>query len=132
MRLFSFFGRAGLVEWWVTHGVSLVAYLFSFPLISKTFTGRYGMGGEPFMTWDELGLVGQICICVSFALFIWINIAVGVRRLHDWGWSGWWFLMQLIPLFGLYWSVGNAIRPGVIGPNRFGPDPLAPRIVWPQ
>ncbi|WP_370587863.1 DUF805 domain-containing protein [Psychrobacter sp. JCM 18901] len=28
------------------------------------------------------------------------SIAVGIRRLHDTGRSGWWFLISLIPLIG--------------------------------
>ena len=52
-------------------------------------------------------------------------IAVGFRRLHDIDRSAWWMLISLIPIIGalvmLYWTV----QPGTVGPNRFGPDPLA-------
>ncbi|MEM9988908.1 MAG: DUF805 domain-containing protein [Pseudomonadota bacterium] len=49
------------------------------------------------------------------------SIAVGVRRLHDIGKSGWWSLIAftvigLIPL--IYW----ACQPGERQDNRFGPD----------
>jgi len=36
---------------------------------------------------------------VVLALFI-PSLAVAVRRLHDTGRSGWWFLIALIPLIG--------------------------------
>jgi uncharacterized membrane protein YhaH (DUF805 family) len=53
------------------------------------------------------------------------SIAVGVRRLHDLDRSGWWLLLDLIPLIGwivlIVWFCGR----GTPGANRFGPDPLA-------
>ncbi|MCX8509112.1 MAG: DUF805 domain-containing protein, partial [Rhodobacteraceae bacterium] len=52
------------------------------------------------------------------------SIAVWVRRLHDVGRSGLWWLLALIPLIGwiilFYWSV----RRGDEGPNDYGPDPI--------
>ncbi|MDQ1295665.1 MAG: hypothetical protein QG608_3550 [Actinomycetota bacterium] len=44
----------------------------------------------------HLSFIGYL---VSFALFI-PSLAVGVRRLHDTGRSGWWLLIVLIPLVG--------------------------------
>jgi uncharacterized membrane protein YhaH (DUF805 family) len=83
------------------------------------------------------------------------NIAVAVRRLHDTNRSGWWILMPAVPYFfgaifffaGLYGMGGMTMIGGLLmfvgficaivllvwyctrgtqGPNRFGPDPLAP------
>src|SRR5262249_9739179 len=56
----------------------------------------------------------------SFALLP--GLAVGARRLHDIGRSGWWqplTLVGVIPL--LIWSCLK----GTSGSNRFGPDPFA-------
>jgi uncharacterized membrane protein YhaH (DUF805 family) len=53
------------------------------------------------------------------------TIAVNIRRLHDLDRSGWWFLLHLLPIIGaiilIVWFCGR----GTVGPNRFGPDPLA-------
>jgi uncharacterized membrane protein YhaH (DUF805 family) len=53
------------------------------------------------------------------------DLAVTVRRLHDSGRSGWWFLVMMVPAIGpivlLVWLV---IRGTCCG-NRFGADPLA-------
>ena len=50
------------------------------------------------------------------------GIAVGTRRLHDIGKSGWWQLLSLIPLIGwlvlLYWTV----QPSE-GDNDYGSAP---------
>ncbi len=50
-------------------------------------------------------------------------IAVGVRRLHDAGKSGWWYFLCLIPLIGsiillIFFCFGSEERE-----NRFGPVP---------
>ena len=54
------------------------------------------------------------------------SIAIAVRRLHDVDRSGWWYLLVLIPLIGgLILIFAFFIHRGTVGPNRFGPDPLA-------
>jgi uncharacterized membrane protein YhaH (DUF805 family) len=51
------------------------------------------------------------------------SIAVGVRRLHDTGRSGWWLLLSAVPLVGalviLYFTVLDS-EPGA---NEYGPNP---------
>jgi len=51
------------------------------------------------------------------------SIAVGIRRLHDTGRSGWWLLIMLIPIIGplvlLFFFVGDS-QPGT---NQYGPNP---------
>lgn len=53
------------------------------------------------------------------------NIAVGTRRLHDIGRSGWWQLIWLVPIIG--WIVLTVFfaTNGQSGDNRYGPDPKA-------
>lgn len=50
------------------------------------------------------------------------SIAVSVRRLHDIGLSGLWFLIAFIPLGGIVLIVLHCLH-SQAGPNRFGPDP---------
>ena len=65
----------------------------------------------------------------AFAIITFIPTwAVGLRRLHDVGRSGWWLLISLtiigiIPLF--YWSV----KKGDAGPNRFD-DVIVVPVTW--
>lgn len=49
------------------------------------------------------------------------SLAVGVRRLHDIGRSGWWLLIALIPLVGAIVLIVFACTDSQPGPNRFGP-----------
>jgi uncharacterized membrane protein YhaH (DUF805 family) len=65
----------------------------------------------------EYGFLGFI---YGLALFL-PSIAVGVRRLHDIGRSGWWMLLALLPVLGmiilLIWSCRRSDAD-----NRFGPS----------
>ena len=53
------------------------------------------------------------------------GIAVGVRRLHDTGRSGWWWLIALIPLIGTIWIIVLFALDGDQGDNQYGADPKA-------
>jgi uncharacterized membrane protein YhaH (DUF805 family) len=50
------------------------------------------------------------------------TLAVSVRRLHDIGLSGWWYLIVFVPFGGLVLTV-LAIIDSQAGTNRFGPNP---------
>lgn len=58
------------------------------------------------------------------------NIAVGVRRLHDIGRSGWWLLIGLVPLVGLIVLIVWFCKKGDEAPNNFGSNPLGPQNVF--
>lgn len=53
------------------------------------------------------------------------GIAVGARRLHDTGKSGWLMLIALIPLLGGLVLLYLAAQPGDAGANAYG-EPVAP------
>ena len=66
-----------------------------------------------------IGLLGGL-----FAVAMIIpSLAVGVRRLHDIGRSGWWLLIGLIPLIGVIILIVWACRDGQPGTNAYGPNP---------
>jgi uncharacterized membrane protein YhaH (DUF805 family) len=53
----------------------------------------------------------------------WPGIAISVKRYHDRNKSGWWVLINLIPVVGILWTVvENGLLRGSVGPNRFGED----------
>lgn len=48
-----------------------------------------------------------------------------IKRWHDLDKSGWWVLINFIPIVGGLWClVECGFLKGTVGPNRFGPDPL--------
>jgi uncharacterized membrane protein YhaH (DUF805 family) len=67
---------------------------------------------------------GPLTGLLGLALFL-PTLGVTIRRLHDHDHSGWWILLALLPIVGalvlLFWYVSR----GTIGPNRYGPGPLA-------
>jgi len=71
-----------------------------------------------------LGLIWSLAIILP-------SIAVGVRRLHDIDKSGWWYLINLVPLIGWIVFIVWACTKGTDGANRFGSDPLAGQAAAP-
>lgn len=51
------------------------------------------------------------------------SLAVGVRRLHDTGRSGWWGLLALIPLVGAIIVIVFLCQDSTPGDNAYGPNP---------
>ena len=56
-------------------------------------------------------------------LLLWPCLAVVVKRWHDRGKSGWWVLVNLVPVVGWVWAlIENGLLRGTVGENRFGAD----------
>jgi uncharacterized membrane protein YhaH (DUF805 family) len=53
------------------------------------------------------------------------SLAVGVRRLHDTGRSGWWLLIGLIPLIGAIILLVFMCQDSQEKDNEYGPNPKA-------
>jgi uncharacterized membrane protein YhaH (DUF805 family) len=51
------------------------------------------------------------------------SIAVGVRRLHDIGKSGWWLFISFVPFIGGIWLLVLLATEGEPGENQYGPNP---------
>ncbi|WP_299020195.1 DUF805 domain-containing protein [uncultured Photobacterium sp.] len=68
---------------------------------------------------EGAGLIGSI---YSFAVLI-PTIAVGVRRLHDTGRTGWWMLIAFIPLIGVLILIYFFVLDGNYGSNEYGANP---------
>ena len=60
-----------------------------------------------------------------YALLVLVpTLAVGARRLHDIGRTGWWQLLLLIPLVGAIILIVWWARDGQPEPNEWGPRPF--------
>mgnify|MGYP000202236192 FL=1 len=113
--LFSFDGRLNRLPYW---GVVLLMLLlgagFNFSV------GDFGPG-RPMTTGPA------ILESLVFLLFLWVGLAVQIKRWHDRDKSGWWALLNLIPVIGTLWIlIECGFLRGTYGGNRFGPDPLGP------
>ncbi|MBH3426177.1 DUF805 domain-containing protein [Pseudomonas alkylphenolica] len=57
------------------------------------------------------------------ALMIFPTLAVSIRRMHDINYSPWWFLLLIIPVFGLFTLAVIHMKPGTVGDNKYGVPP---------
>ena len=104
MRLFfarytDFKGRSRRSEyWWATLGIGILGYVIGSVL--------------PDLSW-----IWTLAVLVP-------SIAMCVRRLHDTGRSGWYYLFILLPVVGqillIIWFCGDST-----GENQWGPNPKA-------
>jgi uncharacterized membrane protein YhaH (DUF805 family) len=61
---------------------------------------------------------------------LWIGLVLSVKRWHDRNKSGWWVLVNLVPVVGWLWQlIECGFLRGTTGPNRFGQDPLRLRAI---
>ena len=108
-RYVTFSGRARRSEfWWFMLAVLVGSFVFGF------------LDGMLFGTGPESG--GILGMIFSLAVLL-PSIAVTVRRLHDTGRTGWWYLIAFIPLIGLIVLIVFTVKDGEPGTNRFGPNP---------
>lgn len=102
--LFGFSGREKRLPWWIATilvdlGLGMVYALFGHPRASV------------------------LVLLLLAPLLIWISVAVQVKRWHDRDKSGWWFLMNFVPIIGWIWVlIECGFLRGTMGPNRFGDE----------
>lgn len=108
----DFSGRARRKEYWM---FVLFSIIVSFVLgIVDALTGMTMLDGSI----GTLGFIYTLAILVP-------SLAVGARRLHDIGRSGWWMLIGLVPVIGFIVLIVWYASEGTRGDNRFGADPKA-------
>ena len=106
----TFSGRARRSEYWYF----FLMYLLIFVLLAIVD----GITGS-FSAKSGVGLLSGV-----FALAMLLpSLAVGVRRLHDIGRSGWWLLIAFVPLIGGIVLLLFAVKVGPPGDNEYGAVP---------
>ncbi|WP_275001279.1 DUF805 domain-containing protein [Promicromonospora iranensis] len=117
-----FSGRARPAEYWFWYLAVMAVYAVIFAtLIIPALVTMDPVTEEP----GVLGTIGMsLWAIVAFATFVPL-ISAAIRRLHDTGRSGWFYLLNLVPFVGGIIVIVLLALPGENGPNRFGPDPRA-------
>lgn len=72
---------------------------------------------------NSLQVTGMIFLGVVALAFAYLNITISVQRLHDLGWSGWLWLLNLLPFVYAVFPLLLAVLPGNTGANRYGAPP---------
>lgn len=93
-RYADFQGRASRSEYWY-----FVLFYFIIEMICRVIDAWFLNPVVLGATVEQSFKGGLLSGIVGLALFI-PSMAVGVRRLHDIGRSGWWLLVGLIPILG--------------------------------
>jgi len=109
-----FSGRAGRTEYWM-----FVLFNFIFSLAASL------IGILTF------GILYVVSILYGLAVFV-PSLAVGVRRLHDVGKSGWYLLIILIPIAGPIWFLVLMCIDSQPGDNQYGPNPKKQQLAPPE
>lgn len=111
-------GRAGRGEhWWFSLAVLLV--VVGVPVVGGVLVEVTGASSS---------LVGNVAVTVLSPVWFLVvlglavpSLAAGVRRLHDTGRPGWWWLLALTGI-GVPVLLVLLALPGTPGPNRFSAD----------
>jgi uncharacterized membrane protein YhaH (DUF805 family) len=104
----NFSGRASRPEfWWYTLGAFIIGVIAS--IIDQVM----GFQGPE----DSIGTIGLI---VALAHLL-PGFAIGIRRFHDQGKSGWMILICLIPFLGFLIYLFMMAQPGDDFDNEYGP-----------
>jgi uncharacterized membrane protein YhaH (DUF805 family) len=99
----DFSGRARRKEFWM-----FALFNFIIAIVLGIVDGMIGM--------PVLGLIYSLAVLLP-------GLAVGARRLHDIGKSGWWLLIGLVPLVGLIVLIIFFVMDSNPGDNQYGPNP---------
>jgi uncharacterized membrane protein YhaH (DUF805 family) len=99
----QFHGRARRREYWMYILVNLVVTAVLYAI-------------------DNADNLSSVSLIYSLATII-PTFAVGSRRLHDTGRSGWWQLLYLIPIVGSIVVIVMMCLDSKPGDNKYGPNP---------
>jgi uncharacterized membrane protein YhaH (DUF805 family) len=122
--LFSPSGRIGRGKWWLAQLVIFCIIISLMVLLSLQFSGDEiikQLSEKPNPRIDPM-LVLELLV---FALFLaWMGFCITVKRYHDRGKSGWWYLLQFIPIVGPIWAfIELGFCSGDDGDNDYGDGP---------
>ena len=111
LRKYAVFeGRARRREYWF-----FVLFYILISVVLAVVDRMLGLYNETY----GMGALGALfCLGVLIP-----SIAVGVRRLHDTGRSGWWLLIGFIPLIGMIVLIVFFVLDSQPGTNAYGPNP---------
>lgn len=106
----DFSGRARRKEYWMFVLFNMIFAMVAIVLDNLLGVAMEGIGYGP--------LYGLYLLAIIIP-----SIAVGVRRLHDIGKSGWMILISFIPLIGGIWLFVLFVTDGTPGENEYGANP---------
>ena len=119
-RYADFKGRASRSEYWYYLLFSIIVNIILGLIDSLVLNPVLGI--QPLVEQSHTGILGTL---YSLAILI-PSFALGLRRLHDIGKSGWWILLAIIPIvnfIGIFVLLYFFIKDSQPGSNAYGPNP---------
>lgn len=107
----DFNGRARRAEYWL--------FQLGIWILLAVLAGPMDAVGEE----TTMGILLTLVFGLGALALVVPSLAVSVRRLHDINRSGWWVLINILPVLGTVILIVLFVLDGTPGPNRFGPDP---------
>jgi uncharacterized membrane protein YhaH (DUF805 family) len=107
-------GRLRFLAWSMVLSLVTMAVVGVFALIGLALVSADSTAGLIF------GGILAFFLCLAFLI---ASIMISVQRLHDIGWSGWLWLLNLVPFVGSFFPLLMLVMPGNQTANRYGAPP---------
>ncbi|ELQ18036.1 DUF805 domain-containing protein [Pseudomonas poae] len=117
LKVFTINGRIGRLRYLAWTLVLTIAMLVAGGIIS---TASFAVATASPTAAIILG--GVLGFALFIALIV-VSVQIGVQRLHDLGWSGWLYLLNLVPLVNSVFPLLMLVLPGNAGANQYGAPP---------
>jgi uncharacterized membrane protein YhaH (DUF805 family) len=102
-----------------------LAWSMVLSLVTIAVVGVFALVGLALVSTDSTaGLIfGGLLAFILCVVFLIASILITVQRLHDIGWSGWLWLLNLVPFVGSFFPLLLLLMPGTHLANRYGAPP---------
>lgn len=102
-----------------------LAWSMVLSLVTIAVVGVFALSALALVSTDSTAglIVGGILAFVLCVAFLIATILISVQRLHDVGWSGWLWLLNLVPFVGSFFPLLLVVLPGSGVANRYGAPP---------
>ena len=117
LKIFTINGRIGRLRYLAWTLVLTVAMLVAAGILSTV--GFAIATASPTIAI----IVGSLLGLALFVAVVVVSVQIGVQRLHDLGWSGWLYLLNLVPLVNSVFPILLLVLPGNSGANQYGAPP---------
>ncbi len=107
---FRFDGRLGRLQYF---GYAVIWCLIMF--VVALFIGL-----QEELAGPGAAATGSLMYLVLMIVYAIATVSYGVRRLHDFDKSGWWYLLLFVPIANLVMGLVLLFAPGTQGANRYG------------
>ena len=107
-------GRLRFLAWSMVLSLVLIAVITVFAVVGLALVSADSTAGL---------IIGGFLAFILCIVFIIASVMISVQRLHDFGWSGWLWLLNLVPFIGSFFPFVMMAMPGNQMSNRYGAPP---------